>query len=184
MLSQHVLTHRLQRYGYALIGGAVGLERMGVPLPGESMLIAASLYAAATHRLNIVAVVASAAAGAIIGDNIVYLIGREIGYRLLARFGSHVGLHDRRLMLGRYLFRRHGGKVVFFGRFVAILRTFAAPLAGANRMLWPSFLLYNALGGIAWSSLYGFGTYALGDGVTPSRWSSRWWRSRSATRRF
>jgi hypothetical protein len=111
-------------------------------------------------------VVASAVIGAIIGDNISYLIGREIGFRVLARFGSHVGLDDRRLMLGRYLFGRHGGKVVFFGRFVAILRTFAAPLAGVNRMPCPSFLLYNALGGIAWSSFYGFGTYALGDIVT------------------
>ncbi len=135
---------------------------MGAPLPGESLIIGAAIYCATTHRLNIVWVIAAAVAGAIMGDNLGYLIGRSIGFRLLARFGRHIGLNDQRLNLGRYLFRRHGAKVVFFGRFIAILRTFAALLAGANHMRWTSFLLYNALGGIGWAAGYGTAAYLLG----------------------
>jgi membrane protein DedA with SNARE-associated domain len=104
-----------------------------------------------------------AAAGAISGDQIGYFLGRWVGFRVLARWGQKIGLTEERLDLGRFLFRRYGGAVVFFGRFVAILRTFAAVLAGANRMPWHSFLLWNALGGIVWTSLYGFAAYFLGD---------------------
>jgi membrane protein DedA with SNARE-associated domain len=166
MFSLHALPQLLQSYGYGLVAGVIALEAMGLPLPGESLVIAAALYAGTSHRLNVGLVVASAAAGAIIGDNIGYVIGREIGFRLLARFGRHIGLNEHRLRLGQYLFHRHGAKVVFFGRFVAILRTFAALLAGANRMAWRSFLVWNAVGGIAWACLYGFGAYALGKAVT------------------
>ena len=146
-----------------MVGVVVMLESMGAPLPGESLLIGTALYCAATHRLEIGWVIAIAIAGAIMGDNFGYLIGRSLGFRLLARWGGHVGLSDDRLTLGRYLFRRHGGKVVFFGRFIAVLRTFAALLAGANRMPWPSFLLYNALGGIGWAGGYSLAAYLLGS---------------------
>jgi membrane protein DedA with SNARE-associated domain len=139
------------------------LESAGLPLPGESLVIAAAIYAATTHHLNIVLLVPIVALGAITGDQVGYIVGRSIGYRLLARWGRKVGLSDERLELGRYLFRRYGAQVVFFGRFVAILRNLAALLAGANRMPWRRFLLWNALGGIGWSSLYGFGAWALGD---------------------
>ncbi len=138
------------------------LESMGAPLPGESLLIGAALYCATTHRLDIAWVIAVAVAGAVMGDNFGYLIGRGIGFRLLSRWGRRIGLTDDRLMLGRYLFRRHGGKVVFFGRFIAVLRTFAALLAGANRMPWPSFLLYNALGGIGWAGGYTLAAFLIG----------------------
>jgi membrane protein DedA with SNARE-associated domain len=152
-------------YGYGAIFAGVLLESTGLPLPGESLMIAAALYAATTHHLNIFILVPLAAAGAICGDQIGYFIGRWIGYRLLARWGRKLGLTDERLELGRYLFRHYGPIVVFLGRFVAILRTFAALLAGANRMPWHSFLLWNALGGICWTSLYGFGAYMLGSAV-------------------
>ncbi len=165
MLSQAHLTHLLQQYGYAFVGGVIGLESLGIPLPGESMLIAAALYCAATGKLNIALVVASAILGACIGDNIGYAIGRSVGTPLLSRYGGYVGLTKERLRIGKYLFQRHGGKVVFFGRFVAILRTFAAVLAGANGMHWRSFLIFNIAGGTTWSSLYGFGAYLLGDTV-------------------
>ena len=158
----HHLDHLLAQYGYGVVGLVVMLESMGAPLPGESLLIGTALYCAATHRLEIGWVVAIAIAGAIMGDNFGYLIGRSLGFRLLSRWGSRVGLTDDRLLLGRYLFRRHGGKVVFFGRFIAILRTFAALLAGANRMPWPSFLIYNALGGIGWAGGYSLAAYLLG----------------------
>jgi membrane protein DedA with SNARE-associated domain len=152
-------------YGYGVIFAGVLLESTGLPLPGESLMIAAALYAATTHHLNIFVLVPLAAAGAICGDQIGYFIGRWIGYRMLARWGRKLGLTEERLELGRYLFRRYGAFVVFFGRFIAFLRTFAALLAGANRMPWHSFLLWNALGGICWTSLYGFGAYMLGNAV-------------------
>jgi membrane protein DedA with SNARE-associated domain len=161
----HELDHLFRAYGYAVVGVGVLLESTGLPLPGESLMIAAALYAATTHRLDIVLVVATAAAGAICGDQIGYFFGQWIGFRVLRRWGRKVGIGDERLELGRYLFRRYGGRVVFLGRFVAVLRTFVALLAGANRMPWHSFLLWNALGGVGWTSLYGFGAYALGDAV-------------------
>jgi membrane protein DedA with SNARE-associated domain len=160
--SVHHLTELLHGYGYGLVGLVVGLESMGLPLPGESLVIAAAIYAGTTHELSIVPVVAVAAAGAIVGDNIGYLIGRVVGLRLLRRYGRYVLLPPERLEVGRRLFAKHGGKVVLFGRFVAVLRTLAALLAGANGMPWPRFLAANAAGGIAWACLYGFGAYALG----------------------
>ena len=158
----HHLDHLLAHYGYGLVFLIVMLESMGLPLPGESLLIGTALYCAATHRLDIAWVIVVAIAGAIMGDNFGYLIGRSVGFRVLARWGGHVGLTPDRLTLGRYLFRRHGGKVVFFGRFIAVLRTFAAMLAGANRMPWPGFLFYNALGGIGWAGGYSMAAYLLG----------------------
>jgi len=155
----------LHHYGYLAVGLGLMLESLGLPLAGESLLIAAAAYAAATHQLDIAVVVPVAAAGAICGDQIGYFIGRSIGYRLLARWGSKIGLSGERLTLGRYLFCRWGGRVVFAGRFIAVLRTFAALLAGANRMPWHSFVVWNALGGICWTSLYGFGAYWLGDEI-------------------
>jgi membrane protein DedA with SNARE-associated domain len=157
------LDRLIQQYGYGAIFLGVLLESIGLPLPGESLLIGAAIYAGTTHHLNIFIVVPLAAVAAISGDQIGYFLGRWIGNRILARWGAKIGLSDQRLDLGRYLFRRYGGAVVFFGRFVAILRTFAALLAGANRMPWRIFLLWNASGGIVWTSLYGFGAYLLGD---------------------
>ena len=163
---REAMDHLLGEYGYGVVFAVIGLEAMGAPLPGESLIIAAAIYAATTGRLGIVGVVGAAIAGAIMGDNFGYLIGRWAGFPLLRRYGRHVGLTDRRLTLGRYLFDRQGPKVVFFGRFIAILRTFAALLAGANRMDWRSFLLWNAVGGVVWATLYGTGAYLLGDLIT------------------
>jgi membrane protein DedA with SNARE-associated domain len=146
-------------YGYWAVAGAVGLESIGIPLPGETTLIAAAALAGATHQLNIVGVIAAASAGAIIGDSIVVWIGRTLGLRLLKRYGARIGLSEQRLKLGRYMFMRHGGKMVFFGRFIALLRALAALFAGANRMRWPKFLLFNASGGIVWATIYGLGAY-------------------------
>jgi len=141
------------------------IESTGIPFPGETILLAAALYAGSTHRLSIAWIIMAAASGAIIGDNAGYWVGREGGYRLLRRFGRYVHLDEGKLKLGQYLFRRHGGKVVFFGRFVAVLRAWAAFLAGANRMPWPHFLAFNAAGGIVWTTLYGLGAYFLGEQV-------------------
>jgi len=146
-------------YGYLAVFLMVGIESIGVPVPGETMLIAAALYAGSTHNLSIVLIVLVAAAGAIVGDNIGYTVGRQGGWRLLRRYGHRVGINERRLKLGRYLFLRHGGKVVFFGRFVGVLRTYAAALAGANHMPFLRFFSFNASGGLIWAAIYGFGYY-------------------------
>ena len=166
MFSAHGLEHLLGEYGYGLVFAVIGLEAMGLPLPGESMIVAAAVYAATTGKLSIYGVMAAAIAGAIMGDNAGYLIGRWLGVRALRRYGKHVGLTEKRLELGRYLFKHYGGRVVFLGRFIAILRTFVALLAGANSMHWKTFLLWNAIGGVVWATLYGVGGYLLGNLMT------------------
>lgn len=153
------------KYGYITVASAVGIESIGVPFPGETALMATALYAGSSGRLNIFLVVAAAAAGAIVGDNIGFWIGRTFGYRLLLRYGRFIRITPPRIKLGQYLFLRHGGKMVFFGRFISILRTLAAFLAGANRMNWPRFLWFNGAGGILWASAYGFGAYYLGSAI-------------------
>jgi membrane protein DedA with SNARE-associated domain len=155
----------IQAYGLWVIFTLVMLESMGVPMPGETALVTAALYAGSTHQIGIASVVLVAATAAIIGDNIGYLIGRSIGVRLVARYGRYVRLDEPRLKVGQYLFLRHGSKIVFFGRFVAFLRTYAALLAGINRMSWPHFLIMNALGAICWASLFGGGAYLFGAQV-------------------
>jgi membrane protein DedA with SNARE-associated domain len=153
----------ISNYGYYAVFLVIGLESVGIPLPGETVLIAAATYAATSGNLNIWVIFAAAAAGAILGDNVGYWIGNKGGYKLARKYGPKIRLDERKLKVGRYMFDRHGGKVVFFGRFVSVLRTFAAFLAGTVRMSWPRFLLYNALGGLVWSAIYAFGFYAAGN---------------------
>ena len=148
----------LQSIGYLAVALFVGIESLGVPLPGETMLITAAVFAATGH-LSIAGVIAAAIIGAVIGDNIGFGIGWFGGYPLLRRFGKYVRLDEAKLKVGRYIFMRHGAKVVFFGRFVSVLRTYAAFLAGTNRMHWSRFLIANAAGAIVWATLYGVGAY-------------------------
>lgn len=159
------LQHWIDSYGYEAIFLLVALESIGVPLPGETAVITGALYAATTHRLNIAIVITVASLAAIIGDNIGFAIGRWGGYRLLRRYGKYIRFDERRLKIGRYIFLRHGGKVVFFGRFVAVLRTYAAFLAGTNRMSWRRFLVFNAAGGITWATGIGLAYYYIGNTV-------------------
>lgn len=152
----------LAAYGYLAVFIFVGVESLGIPVPGETMLVTAAIYAGTTGRLSIFWVIVASSAGAIVGDNIGYAIGRTGGYRLLKRYGRYIRLDENRLRLGQYLFRKHGPKVVFFGRFVSVLRIFAAFLAGVNRMHWRVFLIFNAAGGIVWSTIYGVAAFLLG----------------------
>jgi len=140
-------------YGYVVLFFLVGLESLGIPLPGETALVAAAALAAAGH-LSIYGVVATAVAAAILGDNGGYWIGRTGG-----RF---IHLNEAHLERARRFFERHGPKTVFIGRFIALLRTWAAVLAGAARMPYATFLLYNALGGICWSVIFGTLGYVFG----------------------
>ncbi|HKN63340.1 MAG TPA: DedA family protein [Gaiellaceae bacterium] len=164
-LSTHTIDEWLSSYGYLVVFLLVMIESVGVPVPGETALIGAALYAGSTGNLEIEWVIAVAIAGAVLGDNIGFSIGRYGGARLLLRYGHKIRLHEGRLKIGIWLFRRHGGKVVFWGRFVSILRTWAAFLAGANHMEWPRFLFFNAAGGIVWATLYGVVYYVFGDAI-------------------
>jgi membrane protein DedA with SNARE-associated domain len=155
----------LASYSYAAVFIVVMLESTGVPLPGETILVSAAAFAGSRHSLDIRYVIAAAAGGAIVGDNIGFWIGRELGPSLLARWGHLIGLDERKRMLGRYLFGRHGGKIVFFGRFVALLRALAALLAGVNGLPPLRFLIFNAAGGIVWATVFGVGGYVLGEGI-------------------
>jgi membrane protein DedA with SNARE-associated domain len=159
------LQHFLMTYGYWAVFVFVAIESTGIPFPGETMLLVAAIDAGTTHQLSIVLVILAATCGAILGDNLGFWIGREGGYRLLRRYGRYIGFNERRVKVGLYLFRTHGGKIVFFGRFVAVLRAWAAFLAGVNRMQWSRFLLFNALGGVIWATLYGLGGYFLGEEI-------------------
>ncbi|HWZ19237.1 MAG TPA: DedA family protein [Ktedonobacteraceae bacterium] len=164
VLATH-LTYLLTTYGYWAVLVFVCIESTGIPFPGETMLLFAAIYTGTTHQLSLVLVIIAAASGAIMGDNFGFWIGRKGGYQLLRRYGPALHLNERKLKLGQYLFMKHGGKVVFFGRFVAVLRVWTAFLAGTNRMRWTAFLLFNALGGIVWATLYGLGGYLLGDNI-------------------
>ena len=152
-------------YGYWIILAMVMLESLGLPLPRETTLITASLYAGASHDLALTGIIAAAVTGAVVGDNIGFWIGERVGSRLLVRFGPRLGITPAKIKLGQYLFMRHGGKVVFFGRFVAVLRALAAFLAGANRMPWPRFFVFNVAGGIVWATVYACAAYGLGTRV-------------------
>ena len=159
------LSQSLQTYGYLAVFLAVGLEAIGVPIPGETTLIAAGLYAGTTHRLSLVPLILVTIVAAILGDNIGYLIGRSGGYRLLRRYGRYIRVDEPKLKVGHYLFDRHGGKVVFIGRFISVLRTYVSFLAGVNLMNWRRFLAYNASGGILWAVVVCTGSYYLGTAV-------------------
>jgi membrane protein DedA with SNARE-associated domain len=164
LISPEQLHHLFATYGVWTVALIVGLESLGIPLPGEAVLILASVYAA-THDGNIAMVIAAATIGAIVGDNIGYIVGREFGYRLVLNFGAYLGLTEGRIKLGQYLFQKHGGKVVFFGRFFAVLRFLAAFLAGVNQLAWGRFLVANAAGGLVWASVVGLSAYTLGRGI-------------------
>ena len=146
---------------YWALFALVAVESSGVPVPGETALIAAGILAS-DGRVAIEGVIAIAAVAAILGDNIGYLIGRTGGRRLLERPGF-LEVHRRRIIEhGEPFFERHGAKAVFLGRWIGGLLIAAAWLAGINRMHWPRFLFWNALGGVAWAASVGLLAYFLG----------------------
>jgi len=157
--------HLVRDAGYPLLFLIVMCESSGLPVPGETGLITAAVLAS-QGNLKIVPVIALAAAAAIVGDNIGYLIGRKGGRWLLQRPGI---FHRQRLEVlatGEPFFERHGPKAVFFGRFLLGLRVWASWLAGATRMRWSSFVIWNGLGGITWATLIGLIAYSLGHSAS------------------
>ncbi len=164
----------LGAYGYVGIGLIVALKSMGLPLPGETVLLAAAAYAGAGGPLHIAGVIGSASAGAILGDTAGYWLGRFGGLPLLARYGQYIWLSRPKLARAQAYFERHGGKTVFFGRFVAFLRVFAALLAGVGGMPYGRFLTYNVLGGVCWAAIMGSLGYTLGRNLPLLERSVRW----------
>ena len=161
-----MINHLIASYGVFLIAVAIFLECLAIPLvPGEAVMIAAAIYAGTTHEIGIGSVIAAGAVGAVLGNIAGYFLGREYGYRLLVRYGDRVGMSEGRIKIARYLFREHGAKVIIVGRFVTVLRSVASILAGANHMAWTPFFLATLIGGVAWTSLYGFVAYYLGDEI-------------------
>ena len=190
----------LQTLGYPGIAVVVGLESTGLPIPGETTLIAAS-YLAATGHLSLPLVIGSAAVGAVIGDSLGYLIGRKGGRRFLERYGKYLHLTSEKLMYAEDHFARYGAATVFFGRFFALLRVLAGPLAGASKMPYRSFLAANVAGAVTWATTIGSLAYFFGKPVVTFlssvglwalvglvvfvalRWALGWWFSRRQTRR-
>ena len=148
--------------GYSVVFALIAVETMGVPVPGETALITAALLAH-DGRMNIVPLIALAAAAAILGDNVGFAIGRKLGRRVFEMPGPFHRQRLATLAVGEPFFAKHGPKAVFLGRWVAGLRIASAWLAGMNKMSWPTFLFWNALGGIVWACATGFAVYALGD---------------------
>jgi membrane protein DedA with SNARE-associated domain len=155
LISFATLQNALDNLGYAAVALFIMIESSGIPFPGETMLLLASFYAAVSHQLQIPLVIACAAFGAIIGDNIGYLIGRTSGRAFVIRYGKYVFIKPKHLALAEAYFAKHGNKTVLFGRFIALLRAWAAFLAGVNHMYWRTFLFYNATGAILWATIYG-----------------------------
>jgi membrane protein DedA with SNARE-associated domain len=157
--------HLVRTAGYPLLFLIVMSESSGLPVPGETGLITAAVLAS-QGNLKIVPVIVLAAAGAIIGDNIGYVIGRKGGRWILERPGRFHRQRREVLRIGEPFFERHGPKAVFFGRFLLGLRVWASWLAGATRMHWRSFVLWNALGGITWATAIGLIAYFLGSSAS------------------
>lgn len=146
---------------YLALAGLVAAESMGVPVPGETALLAAAVLAHQGH-LTLPVVIAVAAAAAIVGDNVGFLLGRRGGRWLLERPGPLRSHREHLLERGERFFARHGSKAVFLARFVTGIRVTAAWMAGVNRMPWKTFLAWNALGGITWAVAVGVLGYVLG----------------------
>ncbi|HEX5379111.1 MAG TPA: DedA family protein [Phenylobacterium sp.] len=157
------LSEFIAQYGYFAVFGLIVFQSLGVPLPGEAALIAAAVYAQHTGRLSILAIVVVAAIASALGSILGYWIGRRGGYPLLSRYGHHIGLNPARMRLGEYLFRIHGGKILLFGRIMAVLRVYEAVLAGTYRMPTRRFMIFNVLGAVIWAAGVGYCAYGFGE---------------------
>ncbi|MFC4944662.1 DedA family protein [Pseudonocardia sp. GCM10023141] len=159
---------------YLIVGGVVGLESLGIPLPGEIVLVSAALLSS-RHELDVspVWIGVAAIAGAVIGDSIGYFIGRRYGRPLFDWLGRKLPKHfgPTQVNFAEHVFTRWGVYAVFFGRFIALLRIFAGPLAGALKMPYPKFLAANVLGGICWAGGTTAAVYFLG--IVAEKWLSR-----------
>ena len=161
------------RYGYAVVFGGVFLENTGLPVPGETALLAGAALAHA-GRLSLGWVIVTAIVGATLGDNLGFFIGRRCGRGLIERHGWRLGVTRERLAQFDRFFDRHGARTVFVARFITGLRVVCAVLAGSSGLPWPKFIFYNATGAIVWSTAVAFAGYSLAySWDTLERWVGR-----------
>ena len=151
----------LQTYTYPVLVGLVLLESLGIPLPGEIALVTAAAYASLGH-ISIYAVIILAALAAIVGGALGYLIGLRGGLPLVLHYGGYIGVRRRHVDRAHAFFEKHGAKTILFGRFIAILRTWAAIVAGGAGMSFPKFVLYNSIGSVVWAIVFGWLGYYFG----------------------
>lgn len=156
----------LDHYGYAAVAALLILEDLGLPVPGETILVAAAVYAG-TGRLNVVALGTVAICAAVVGDNIGFVIGHFGGERLIHRFGRYVFLTPEKLVRTKRFFDRRGGIVVMVARFIDGLRQLNGIIAGTAAMRWPKFLAYNFIGATLWVATWVTIGYAAGDNISP-----------------
>lgn len=161
----HLLRHLIDHYGYAIVVVLVFAEGVGLPLPGETALVTAAAFSAQSHRLSIIGVILASIVGATGGGCGGYWIGQTGGLPFLERHGRHIGITKERIASARKFFTEHGPKAVFAARFIAIVRMFAGVLAGVTDMPFWLFFLWNALGAIAWSLLFGILGYEFGSNL-------------------
>ena len=147
-------SHLIDTYGYWAVFAFVAVESLGVPIPGETALIAAAAWAGTTHKLNPWLIFLVAAAAVLTGNIAGYSIGAKGGFALARRYGKKLRLDETKLKVGRYVLDRQGTKIVFFGRFVSVLRTYVAFLAGTLHMSRPRFLGATVASAVAWSAIY------------------------------
>src|ERR671933_2150331 len=170
------MTHLLSligHYGYLVVFFGVMLESTGVPLPGETILLAAGVMVQRGH-LDLGYTIAFGIAGAVVGDQIGYWVGRKGGRPFVLRWGRYVFITPERLSRAEAFFTRHGGKAVFLARFISGLRVFGALVAGMSRMRWGTFFLYNALGGATWATAVVLAGYFLGSSLgVVEQWMGR-----------
>ncbi len=161
----HWVTQLIDHYGYAIVVVLVLAEGVGLPLPGETALLAAAAVSAQSHRLSIIGVIIASFVGATGGGVGGYWIGRSGGLAFAEKHGRVIGITKQRISEAQKFFTEHGPKAVFFARFIAILRMFAGLLAGVTKMPFGIFLLWNALGALAWSVLFGVLGYVFGNNL-------------------
>lgn len=159
------LSPLLDHWGYLAVAFLLFVEDFGVPAPGETVLIAASVYAGA-GRLNVVAVAVIAFFAAILGDNVGYAIGRFGGRALVLRYGRYIMLTEERLDKAEAFFNKHGGKIVTVARFIEGLRQANGIIAGLSGMRWVKFLAFNALGAALWVTTWTLVGYLAGSHIT------------------
>ncbi|HET9636336.1 MAG TPA: DedA family protein [Gemmatimonadaceae bacterium] len=158
----HHFVRLLHTYTYPGVLSLVMLESLGIPLPGEIALVTAAAYAGVAHNVSISGVILMAAIGATVGGILGYWIGIKGGLPLLARYGGYVGVRRSHIAKAHSFFENNGAKTILFGRFVAVLRTWAAVIAGAACMSFKQFVAYNTLGSIVWSIVFGWLGYYFG----------------------
>jgi membrane protein DedA with SNARE-associated domain len=157
----HGVAPILDRWGYLAVAGVIGVESFGVPAPGQTIMVAAAIYAGA-GRLNVVAVAAIAFVAAVLGDNIGYWIGVRGGRRIVHRFGKYVLITPERLERAEKFFARRGNRIVVVARFIDGLRQLNGVIAGITAMPWRTFLIYNAIGAALWVGWWTTISYVLG----------------------